>query len=174
MEMSVGTIVTIVLLMTVLISGLFLISKIFSSATGVVDLTDAQLRKQVQELWSEESSLVIFPETRLVEIKQGQMDGVGIGIRNLIPDSAGSNKFSYSVLVGDASDCNGNTNPEDWFTVGASEDNIPLSVGSFTSTKVLLRIPSSAPLCTVRFRVKVDADGQDYATDYFDIVVKPK
>ena len=52
MEMSVGTIVTIVLLVTLLILGVVLIKNIFSSAKGVVDLTDQQLRSEISKLFS--------------------------------------------------------------------------------------------------------------------------
>ena len=47
MEMSVGTIVTIVLLMSVLILGIFLVQNIFKSAKGAVDLTDKQLKNEI-------------------------------------------------------------------------------------------------------------------------------
>ena len=51
MEMSVGTIVTIVLLMSVLILGIFLIKNIFSSAKNAIDLTDEQLNAEINELF---------------------------------------------------------------------------------------------------------------------------
>ena len=83
MEMSVGTIVTIVLLVTLLILGVVLIKNIFTSAKGVVDLTDQQLRNEINKLFSEDSKISIYPGTRLVEIKQEATDGVGFGIKNL-------------------------------------------------------------------------------------------
>ncbi len=171
--MSVGTIVTIVLLMTALIFGLILTRNIFKSATGAVDLTDQQLRNQINELFSEEKRLVIYPATESVEIRQEKIDAVGIGIKNLLEGVEGTNTFSYEVVVANADRC-GNVDVLDWIEVGASEDNIPLAVGDFTSTKVRFKIPIGAPLCTARFRVNVMADGADYATTFFDISVKPK
>lgn len=175
MEMSVGTIVTIVLLMTVLILGIFLVQKIFSSARGVIDLTDQQLRSEVNKLFSVESKLVIYPGTRLIEMKQEDVDGVGIGIKNLLEGTAGTKKFSYEVVVADASDCiESEEEIEEWFTTGREEYDIPIPVGDIASQKVLFRIPTGSSLCTVRFRVNVDAEGTAYATDFFDVVVKPK
>ena len=171
--MSVGTIVTIVLLMTVLILGLVLVRTIFRSATGAVDLTDQQLRNEIQKLFSEEKKLIIYPNSRLIEIKQEKINGAGIGIKNLVLGSSGSNSFSYEINVEDSSKC-GNVDVEDWIEVGKKADNIPLAVGEFTSIKVLFRIPTGAPLCISRFRVNVKIDGNDYATDFFDISVKPK
>ena len=173
MQMSVGTIVTIVLLMTALIFGLILTRNIFKSATGAVDLTDQQLRNEINKLFAEEKKLVIYPETRLVEIQQEKIDGVGIGIRNLLVGAEGTNTFSYEVIVEDAAKC-GSANVEDWIEVGGKADNIPLAVGDFTSTKVQFKVPTGAPLCTARFRVNVMADGADYSTTFFDITIKAK
>jgi len=50
MEMSVGTIVTIVLLMSVLVLGVFLVQKIFQSSTNVVDQVDQQVQNQINQL----------------------------------------------------------------------------------------------------------------------------
>jgi len=178
MEMSVGTIVTIVLLVTVLILGVVLISNIFKSATSVVDLTDQQLRNEVNKLFSEESKISIYPSTRLVEIRQETTDGVGIGIRNLLTGASGSKKFSYTVIVSDSdiqSKCGVNAGvAEGWIVTGKSESDIPIPSGDFSAQKVLFEIPVGAPLCTMRFRVNVEADGTAYATDFFDLKVKAK
>ena len=62
--MSVGTIVTIVLLVTVLVLGLVLVRTIFASAKGAVDLTDQQLRNELSKLFGEERRVSIFPGPR--------------------------------------------------------------------------------------------------------------
>ena len=59
MEMSVGTIVTIVLLVSVLVLGVVLITQILASAKGAVDLTDQQLKGELEKLFSEEKRLAI-------------------------------------------------------------------------------------------------------------------
>ena len=55
LEMSVGTIVVIVLAVTLLVLGVIFVNRIFSSASGIIDLTDQQLRDEVQKLFSEEN-----------------------------------------------------------------------------------------------------------------------
>lgn len=178
MEMSVGTIVTIVLLVTVLILGVVLIKNIFSSAKSVVDLTDQQLRSEVNKLFSEESKISIYPSTRLVEIKQETTDGVGIGIKNLLTGASTDKKFSYTVVVSDSdlqNKCGINSGTaEGWIVTGKSEENIPIPSGDFSAQKVLFEIPVGSPLCTIRFRVNVEAGGTAYATDFFDLKVKAK
>jgi hypothetical protein len=178
MEMSVGTIVTIVLLVSVLILGIVLIKNIFTSAKGVVDLTDQQLRDEINKLFSEESKMSIYPGTRLVEIKQESTDGVGIGIRNLLTGASGDKTFSYVVTVSDAdlsTKCGiDQQTAESWIATGRTEENIPIPSGDFSTQKVLFEIPTGAPLCTIRFRINVQADGTAYATDFFDLKIKAK
>lgn len=176
--MSVGTIVTIVLLVTVLVLGLVLVRTIFSSAKGAVDLTDQQLRNELSKLFGEERKVSIFPGNRLVEIKQEDLDGVGIGIRNLLSGAGGDSTFSYRVIVSDPDlerKCGvGEEIVTNWIVTGRSEIDIPIPSGDFSSQKVLFEIPSGSPLCTIRFRVNVDTDGTSYDTDFFDISIKGK
>jgi len=170
MEMSVGTIVTIVLLMSVLILGIFLVQKIFSVARGAVDLTSAQLEDQINKLFSEDAKVVIYPQTRFVEIKQGETDGVGLGIFNT-EGEAGT--FSYEVVLSGISDCSETEEEvESWIKQGKAEDNIPIAVGSKSIQKVLIKAPEGSSLCSLRFRINVYQEEEAYATDFFDIEVK--
>ena len=176
MEMSVGTIVTIVLLVTLLILGVVLIKNIFSSAKGVVDLTDQQLRSEISKLFSSEDKISIYPGTRLVEIKQEATDGVGIGIKNLLEGTAGTTKFSYLVSAEDVSNCGVTAAvAESWITVGKSATDLSIASGDIASRKVLFDIPVGAPLCTARFKVDVtQGNGVAYADDYFDLKIDAK
>ena len=176
MEMSVGTIVTIVLLVTLLILGVVLIKNIFSSAKGVVDLTDQQLRSEISKLFSSEDKISIYPGTRLVEIKQEATDGVGIGIKNLLEGTAGTTQFSYLVSAEDVSNCGVTAAvAESWITVGKSATDLSIASGDIASRKVLFDIPVGAPLCTARFKVDVtQGNGVAYADDYFDLKIDAK
>lgn len=175
MEMSVGTIVTIVLLMGVLVLGVFLIQNIFSSAKGAIDLTDEQLKNEINKLFSSDSKISIYPGTKFVEIKQEDTDGVGIGIRNRITGQSGTTSFSYQVVASDVSDCGvSKEEAEGWIVTGQSETDIPIPSGDFVTDKILFRIPVGAPLCVVKFRINVDAGGTAYATDSFNVEIKSK
>ncbi len=180
MEMSVGTIVTIVLLMTVLILGLALVKNIFKGGTEIVSLTNEQLRNEVGKLFSEDAKIVIYPTSRHVHIKQGTQDGVGIGIKNLIKGAAASQpvSFSYEVINSDPDiqrKCGiSGRDVESYIAGGRAEDNILISSGDFFSGRVLFSIPETAPLCTTRFRVNVKANGKPYASDFFDLTIEPK
>lgn len=103
MEMSVGTIVTIVLLMTVLILGLILVRTIFKGAVENINGIDQAVKGEINKLFAEDSSrkIVVYPPTRLVKIQKGQQDlGFGFSIRN-VEGSASS--FSYSISAEETS-----------------------------------------------------------------------
>ena len=175
MEMSVGTIVTVVLLMSVLILGLVLVKNIFSSAKGAIDLTNDQLEEEINKMFSGDDEVRIYPKNRLIEIKQGELEEVGIGIKNLLEGVAGEKRFSYEVIVADASNCaESEEEVESWIIVGKSEEDIPIPVGALSIQRVRLEIPVGSSLCTARFRVNVYVEGEVYATDYFDINIKAK
>ena len=175
MEMSVGTIVTIVLLVSVLILGIFLVQKIFGSAKRVVDLTDEQWESEINKLFAEEKKIVIYPSTRLVTIKQEDLDEVGLGIRNLIQGGTGQELFRYETIVSDASDCRETEEQvASWIVVGGTETGIPIPTGELSIQRIRFRIPAGSSLCVPRFRVNVYADDVIYGTDFFDIEVAPK
>jgi hypothetical protein len=173
MEMSMGTIVTIVLLVSVLVMGIFFIQKISKSATGVIDLTDQQLRDQVNKLFSEDKEIVIYPGTRYLEIKQTTSDGIGLGIKNL----GNADTFSYDVKATPGNNCPDSFKSEDalnLISIGGTEEGIELEAGGFAYRKVLFDIPTGTPLCVVRFSLNVDSTSGRKFGDFFDVKIKAK
>ena len=83
--MSVGTIVTIVLLMTVLVLGIFLVQKIFFSATNAVESIDTEIQNEIKELFTQEGKkIAIYPPSRDVKMKKGDdPKGFAFSIKNL-------------------------------------------------------------------------------------------
>ena len=177
MQMSVGTIVTIVLLMTVLILGLVLVRNIFGSATKVIDLTNEQLTEEVNKLFGEDKAVVVYPASRRMEVVQGEIDAFGIGIKNLL-GTAGGNTFSYETIVSDPDlqrKCGISENVVlGWISTGRAENDIPIPSGDKSTQRVLLDIPVGSPLCTFRLRVNVNSALGSYGTEFMDITIKAK
>jgi len=174
-ELSMSTIVIIVLSVTLLIGGIIFIQRILSLSTGVLDMTDAQLRSQINKLFSEEDKVMIYPQNGLVQIRQGTTDEVGIGIQNLQTGASASTDFSYEVTATDTTDCGiSEAEAESWIVTGREGSDIQIVSGDMTTERIRLRIPVGAPLCIARFRVNVKAGGSAYDTATFDIEVKGK
>jgi hypothetical protein len=176
-ELSIGTIVIIVLAMSMLILGLVLVKNIFGGATQIADMTNDQLRDQVSKLFSGDKKLVVYPDSRHIKLKQGDTEGFGLGIKNLLPSSSTATTFAYEVVISDPdlrSKCGGIGENEalGWIVTGRAEDQIPIASGDFVSSKVLLNIPVGSPLCTVRYRVNVRANNADYASELMDVTIE--
>lgn len=172
MEMSVGTIVTIVLLMSVLILGIFLVQKIFGSATNAIDSVDRKVNDEINKLFTDdgEKKLVVFPERPV--LKKGKTGGVGISIRNT---GQTSETYNY-VVVWESDDCNfGKNRAEDLIALGDTGVGISLSSGSsMDSAKDLrFRISEETPLCLIRYTLTVfQSNGDTYTQKDIDLEIK--
>lgn len=165
MEMSVGTLVTIVLLMLVMVMGIYLIMQIGKSAKGAIDLTDQQLKDQINKLFSNDESkkLVIYPDTETIEIKKGAEDAFGFAIRNIEPTAG---VFAYSTKVQEiASDCTMTEDQADKLIIlGKSGSDINILSGSKmdSAKRVTFSIPESASLCSIDYILDITKDGSSY------------
>ena len=177
MEMSVGTIVTVVLLMAVLILGIFLVQKIFRSAHGAIDLTNQQLQDQIVEIFGKsEAPIAIYPPSKYLDISKGKIDAIGIGIKG--PERGGTSQtYSYSIEAkGSDNERNcgvGNSELSSYIKQGSSETGLDVGPGDIVSRKVRFEIPEDAPLCLVRYVITVTSSGDAGSkTDYVDINIK--
>ena len=177
MEMSVGTIVTIVLLVAVLVLGLVLVRTIFTGAVDVTKLTNAQLQTEVNKLFTADQKMVILPQTDIIQMSRGKASGIGIGVRNLLQGNVGTNPtFDYNVTVSDPQiqkDCGISQETAQNWIQGGSGVNVPMPTGQDTQVeKTLFNIPSSAPLCNIKIQVEIIVNGANYATSSFFISIQ--
>jgi len=176
-ELSIGTIVIIVLAMSMLILGLVLVKNIFKGSTNVVDMTNEQLKNQVASIFGEEQKLVVYPDTEIIDIKIGERGAFGIGIRNKISGAAASSaKFSYTVSVSDPEvrkKCGfGEAEANAFIMSGKSDDNLNLAPGELMSRKVILQIPEGTNPCIVGYKIEAKVNGQPYANRFMSIEIK--
>ena len=175
MEMSVGTIVTIVLLMSVLVLGIFLVQKIFKTGTSAIDQIDTKIQSEIDMLFSQEDkSVVVYPKERAISIKKGDVGGFGFSIMNK-EQIAGS--FSYLISAGEiGSGCQLTKEQADKLIVlGKSGDEISLPSGSKLDNAILVKfnIPETAPLCQIRYQIDVKNNGEQYSPSIgVDLTIK--
>lgn len=163
MEMSVGTIVTIVLLMTVLILGLVMIRTIFRGSIENIEGIDQAVKSEISKLFSEDTSrqVVVYPTSRYVVIKKGQDNlGFGFSIRNVGEEE---DSFTYEISAVDTS-CNIDLSAADGLiTLGKSRTSpgIRLPPGTFMDNPIFVRfsIPESAPPCKIRYALEISHTG---------------
>jgi hypothetical protein len=168
-ELSMSTIVILVLAMSMLVLGIILIKNIFSSGTNAIKSVDAGVKSEIQKIFSNEGSkIVVYPTSRLVDIKQGA-DGEGFAFSVKNVDSGAPKSFTWSVRADTnfsyASKCPG-------ITAAIANDWIAVSSGSFTLSSgnsldneilVLFTIPRTVPLCSIPFNIQIKDGANSYA-----------
>ena len=165
MEMSVGTIVTIVLLMSVLILGIFLVQKIFSSSADAIDSIDNEVQNQITQLFSEEGKkIAVYPTSRKVTVKKkDDLKGFAFSVKNLDVESA---EFTYNVYAKDVSKC-GSTfteeradnyliNYQGSFELGPGDEMVEQEI-------VVFDLDELAPPCTIVYYLEVHQGETPYA-----------
>ena len=128
LEMSVGTIVIIVLAMSMLILGMVLIKNIFSGASNNVLQMNNKVKDQINKLFVENKRTVIYLPNQIADIKQNKDWGVAFGIKNLAKGTAEPGRFHYEVSVSDPDvlkKCGINEQSiESWIKTGREDDMI--------------------------------------------------
>jgi hypothetical protein len=178
-ELSIGTVVIVVLAMTMLILGLILVKNIFSGTTNIIDIANAQTLNEINKLFGEDKKTVVYPSVSVIEVKQGAKNGNGngfaLGISNKLSGASARNAlFSYNVVpVSDVEkDCGISKDKiMELFVAGSNrEENIPIATGSPVVRAVLFETNEGDPLCTVKFRADILANGNNY--DSVNVFIK--
>lgn len=174
-EMSIGTIVIIVLAMSMLILGMVLVKNIFSGASENVLSMNAGVQDKINKLFTEDKRTVVYLSNQIAHINQNEEWGVAFGIKNLGRGTAEASRFHYETSVSDPdvrSKCGiGERDIESWIQTGRADD-ATIAPGQNYFGIVRFMIPENAPLCTVRFHIDVTKDNTPYATEFFDIEVE--
>lgn len=173
MEMSVGTIVTIVLLMTVLVLGIFFVQKIFNAGTNAIDTIDNQVQSELQKLFSndDQAKVAFYPTSRDIVIKKGNTPkGFAFQIRN---NDVKDVTFSYTTVATDVSKCGSFSKDDaDNMLLGGS-GNIDIGRGDISAARIVkFVIPDSAPKCTMEYDLKVTKGSDTYYDLNFYLTIK--
>ena len=172
MEMSVGTMVTIVLLMVVLVLGIFFIQNIFKTGKTALDGIDAKIQTEIDGLFAQEGKkLVVYPKEREIKMEQGRSGGFGFSVENKDPTGG---IFSYEVSAGEvASNCQLTKEQANSLIILGRADSFTLASGNKLEDAIFVKfsLPETVPICTIRYNIEVEKDGQAYATNSMDLKI---
>ncbi len=175
LELSIGTIVILVLAMSMLILGLVLVRTIFTGAKYNVETMNKKVEAEINKLFVEEQRTVIYLPNRLAEIKQGEEFGLGFGIQN----SIATQKFRWQVSVSDDNirkKCGINEKQaEDWVTTGGS-GSVDIKSGQryydLIRFNILEGSVNDVSTCIIRYKLVIkQEDGSPFSTEPFDVDV---
>lgn len=169
MEMSVGTIVTIVLLMSVLVLGLVMVRQIFYGGTDLASRINQKSLNEVDRIFEDtDSTLGFIPSDRKVSLKQGSNnDGFAflVNNKNVRPTS-----FRYKIYIDPQfnleAQCQGGLTlreAESWLMgyISGSIPEVPSSSRMENPEQIIITVPNTAPKCTIPYTVEVRVVGEE-------------
>jgi len=179
MELSMSTIVVLVLAMSMLILGLVLVKTIFTGAKYNVDTVNTKVQNEINKLFVEDEKMVVYLSNYELEIKQGEDWGVAFALKNLIEGVATSSRFDYTIRLDSPNEvkdnCGGLSEQQalSWIKAGKS-GSITLNPGKSDTKIIRMSLPEVAPLCIVRYTIDVeDPEGRGiYVSRSFDLNIQ--
>lgn len=179
LELSIGTIVIIVLAMAMLILGLILVRNIFSGGTNAVDRINQGVINEIERVFSDPNQkIAIIPKTRKINLEQGSRgSGIALSIKNT---ENREKNFEYKIFVERNFDsekkCDGITKEEinEWLDIDSGSFTLGRGQKPNDPDLITFTIPEDAPLCTILFKVEVRSDGKIYDTSSFQLVIESK
>jgi|TARA_Y100000310_G_C20484634_1_gene716302 hypothetical protein len=180
LELSIGTIVVIVIGMSMLILGLVLVKTIFTGSTAAIGQLNDKVQGEISSLFVEEGKdIVVMTSDRSnrVKVKPGDSSDVGIGM--LTPDGSavGSlTRLQYKMTLDTNTQDNcvgtiGVSRAEDLFITNIGiYNNVDAFDGSSAFALVEISVPKGTEKCTQKVHVEVkdtNVGPQNYAADFF-------
>jgi hypothetical protein len=175
-ELSIGTIVIIVIAMSMLILGLVLVRTIFTETTDNVKELNEGVKAEIRSLFQEEDQRSVVRLTQsTAKMKQGQEFNIGFGIKNVASGETTSTNFKYQTVLDDPdilTKC-GVSEQEALSWVRLGSGTLSIRPGQVESDLIVFNVPDDAPLCTTKYRIKIQEEGtsvNDIYTNPFFIV----
>jgi len=169
-ELSMATIVVIVLSMTMLALGLTLVRTLFSGAQITSENLNTQIQSQLNKVFSSETSKVgIVSVEGKLELPRGKDSTIWWG---LATDKSGTYDYKLNINALNCATDHSTTSADiaKWF---AGTSGQITSTGSEDKTnKIIVSIPDNAPSCLFTIEIVVTKDGKIYGSDY--IYIRPK
>jgi len=176
LELSIGTLVIIVLGMAMLILGLVLVRNIFGTATVAVSIVEDSVKNELNKLFNDPNTrTVVYLSGNVAEIEPGTTYNLEFGIKNVILGSEGVNaEFGYTVFASEVEEGCGITeaDADGIIILGKSDSGLIIPPGSDPSPQIVqLRADEGFPLCSMKFSIDVTNNGKPYHSNSFIIEV---
>jgi len=179
-ELSIGTMVVIVLAMAMLILGLVLVRNIFSGATSSVDTINDNVKAQINQLFNDNNQKVaILLPGNSVSITKGQSFGVAFGVKDITTGSSAQDTFHYDIEHASvATNCQGPNGMTEQQALSyiylAKSGDFTISPGDTATQIFKIKPADNAPLCEVAYSLVVRTGGPSgpvYDTQQFFVTI---
>ncbi|MBI3334712.1 hypothetical protein HYZ97_04445 [Candidatus Pacearchaeota archaeon] len=182
LELSIGTVVILVLGMSMLILGLILVRTIFTGATSSVDDLNDKVTNALASLFAEEGEDVVVrlgpDQTAKVKPDSGDF-GVAIGARTLdgSPTTRERLKYTLKIEEGIGQNCVKQIGKAQTISMFKTALDQPLSFdkfdGSTAFARVIINVPKGTATCTQKVFIDVrdTQTNQDVGGNFFILEV---
>ncbi len=169
MDLSISTIVVVVLAISFLLIGLVMVQKLMCGALEGINAINDETKSQISDLFQSQQKLVV--KERLNLVTKGISYGVGFGVRSIDTQST---QFSYNVKVSDIGTCEfSETEALSYISVGKSADfSLPLGEDYFGL--INFDFPKSVGDCKLRYGIEVKDGSEIYSFEEFDVSINSK
>ncbi|MDP2925327.1 MAG: hypothetical protein Q8N99_03070 [Nanoarchaeota archaeon] len=175
-ELSMGTIVVLVLAMLMLTLGLVLVRSIFRVATESVDQINDKVKNEITNLFAEENSKVVVKlgADHTAKIKQGSESfGIGIGARTYDGSTVSKNlKFKLRINENDRESCFkkiGRSGIKEMFiqNLDTYMEFDESDMRDIAFARLLINVKEGTPICQQKVYVDVKDGDKEVGKTYF-------
>tara|TARA_Y100000310_G_scaffold338253_1_gene427385 strand:+ start:3342 stop:3905 length:564 start_codon:yes stop_codon:yes gene_type:complete len=174
LELSIGTIVVIVIAMSMLILGLVLVRTIFTGAQYNVDQLNKNVEAEINKLFNErgERTIIYLPDNE-AEVDKGDSFGIAFGVTNDVQGESTAGNFQYTIKASNIQkQCRLTEQQADGYLILGDKGSFSLLPGADPVYRLVkFQAPDTAPLCEVWYDIEVTKDGQPYDTTFFIVKI---
>ncbi|MBU0929844.1 MAG: hypothetical protein KJ623_02130 [Nanoarchaeota archaeon] len=159
-ELSMSTIIVIILGVTLLVLGLTWISSIFGSIDELTSSQFASAQKMILEQMGNNEKFYVSGLS--FDVESGKKLTINVGVQNF-GNIGETNKFKLEITAGEGGDAK-------WFTLPPEQE---IAIGDKKGLPVVLTIPKGVtPGSSFSFTIKALKDNQFYDSDSIIVTVK--
>jgi hypothetical protein len=181
-ELSMSTIVVVVLAMALLIGGIVLVRNITSGATESVDVINEKVMSEINGLFSENKRIVVkLGSDKTADIPaDNEVFGVAIAASTIDGDLAGQDNVLYELSLDSSAreNCLTTLGQESTEELFLQNFNTQLPFDSFDGSTgaalIQVQVPEGTKLCTQKVFFDVYEDGQNTGRESFSFNIVNK
>ncbi len=168
-EMSMTTLVVIVLAVVMLILGLVFIRQIFGTATDSISVIDEQVKSKLKTMFGEEEGSIIVYNAE-TKIKPGvESFGIPLAARTQTGKTITEDHLQYEISVA-GGDC---ISPESWFVYPKANtwndfDSFDFDTGY---VNLILNVPKGTAFCTSVMKIAIKDTTGEFASKTFIVKI---
>ncbi len=159
-ELSMTTVVVIVLAMVMLILGLTLVRKVFETGTGFIDIADSGIRSKLNKMLGDEGrDITIGLADKTAKVIPGSDGGNAPIVADTSNMGVEPSEIEYKLSLSEIGDCikkNGENTVKKFFTTELEREyKFDEWEGNIAYGEVIIKVPNNAKLCTQKINVDV-------------------